>query len=77
MVIQAWCSTPPSLPTIVGMAVETMVWSRLESSMPAMRAEKMIQMRLWVSSSGSAAGVVLTAALIALLRKGWAGLKWT
>ena len=42
--------------------------------MPAMRAEKMIQMRFWVSSSGSAAGLVLTAALIALLRKGWAGL---
>ena len=55
MVIQAWCSTPPSLPTMVGMAVETMVWSRLESSMPAIRAEKMIQMRFWVSSSGSAA----------------------
>ncbi|MNI98342.1 hypothetical protein D3C73_1571710 [compost metagenome] len=55
MVIHAWCSTPPSLPTMVGMAVETMVWSRLDSSMPAISAEKMIQIRFWVSSSGSAA----------------------
>ncbi|BDZ47786.1 hypothetical protein GCM10025867_00270 [Frondihabitans sucicola] len=51
MVIQAWFSTPPSWPTIVGMAVETMVWSRLESSMPAMSAAKMIQMRRWVRIS--------------------------
>ena len=67
MVIQAWCSTPPSLPTIVGIAVETMVWSRLDNSMPAIRAEKMIQMRFWVSSSGPAAGVVRTEVLIAVL----------
>ena len=45
---------------MVGMAVETMVWSRLESSMPAMSAEKMIQMRRWVSSSGPAAALGLT-----------------
>src|SRR6478736_681700 len=36
------------------MAVETMVWSRLESSMPAMSAEKMIQMRFCVSRTGAA-----------------------
>src|SRR3954453_3377082 len=53
VVIQAWFSTPPSLPTIVGIAVETMVWSRLESSIPAISAEKMIQMRRWGSSNGS------------------------
>jgi hypothetical protein len=29
-----------------------MVWSRLASIMPAISAEKMIQMRFWVSSSG-------------------------
>jgi hypothetical protein len=70
VVIQAWCSTPPSLPTMVGMAVETMVWSRLESSMPAISAEKMIQMRFWVSSSGPAAALELTAVLMAVLLRG-------
>src|SRR5919112_859660 len=58
VVIHAWCSTPPSLPTMVGIAVETMVWSRLESSMPAISAEKMIQIRFWVSSRGPAAVVL-------------------
>ena len=38
---------------MVGIAVETMVWSRLESSIPAMRALKMIQMRRLVSSRGA------------------------
>ena len=52
MVIHTWWSTPPSWPTIVGMAVDTIVWSRLESSMPAMRALKMIQMRRFVSRKG-------------------------
>ena len=65
VVIHVWCSTPPSLPTMVGMAVETMVWSRLESIIPAIRAEKMIQIRFWVSRSGSPA---LSAVLIESLR---------
>ncbi len=41
---------------MVGMAVETMVWSREESIIPAISAEKMIQMRRWVSSKGAAPG---------------------
>src|SRR5690349_20092775 len=53
VVIHTWCETPPSSPTIVGMAVDTIVWSRLDSSMPAIRAEKMIQMRRCVSRNGA------------------------
>ena len=30
------CSTPPKSPTIVGSAVETIVWSRAASAIPAM-----------------------------------------
>src|SRR3954464_5612661 len=36
------------------MAVDTIVWSRLDSSMPAIRALKMIQIRRWVSRRGGA-----------------------
>src|SRR6478736_3627386 len=53
VVIHTWCETPPSSPTMVGMAVDTIVWSRLDSSIPAMRAEKMIQMRRCVSRNGA------------------------
>lgn len=33
---QLMCPAPPRSPTMVGRAVETMVWSRAESSMPSM-----------------------------------------
>lgn len=38
---QAWCSTPSSSPTIVGMAVDTIVWSKVARNIAAMSAEKM------------------------------------
>jgi hypothetical protein len=68
VVIQTWWSTPPSSPTMVGIAVETMVWSRLDRSMPAMSAEKMIQMRRCVSRSGAGA--------VAVMGSVRAGLRW-
>src|SRR3954470_20211215 len=48
--------TPPRSPTMVGIAVETMVWSRLDMSMPASRAEKIRLIRRRVSTIGGAAG---------------------
>src|SRR3954452_23417187 len=50
--------TPPRSPTTVGIAVETMVWSRLDMSMPASRAEKIRLIRRRVSTIGGAAGSV-------------------
>src|SRR3954468_17790525 len=50
--------TPPRSPTMVGIAVETMVWSRLDMSMPASRAEKIRLIRRRVSTIGGAAGSV-------------------
>src|SRR3954466_13131815 len=49
--------TPPRSPTIVGMAVDTIVWSRLDMSMPASRAEKIRLIRRRVSTIGGAAGL--------------------
>src|SRR4051812_2088240 len=51
------CETPPRSPTMVGIAVETMVWSRLDMSMPASRAEKIRLIRRRVSTIGGAAGL--------------------
>src|SRR3954447_24264182 len=52
--IQAMCETPPRSPTIVGIAVETMVWSRAAMSMPASSAEKMMLIRRRVRTIGGA-----------------------
>src|SRR3954466_4619092 len=52
---------------MVGMAVETMVWSREESIMPAISAEKMIQMRRCVSSNGAGPGGVGGAVVVAMV----------
>src|SRR5215212_10226286 len=49
------CETPPRSPTIVGIAVETIVWSRLDTSMPAISAEKIRLIRRRVSTMGAAA----------------------
>src|SRR5688572_3824415 len=69
VVTQAMCETPPSSPTIVGIAVETMVWSRLETSMPASSAEKISLIRRLVSTSGAplAAAVSRVAVCIEIL----------
>src|SRR3954462_12877272 len=55
VVTQAMCDTPPRSPTMVGIAVETIVWSRLDTSMPASSAAKMTLMRRRVRTSGGAA----------------------
>src|SRR3954470_11826860 len=47
--------TPPRSPTIVGIAVETIVWSRLDISMPASRAEKIRLIRRRVRTIGGGA----------------------
>src|SRR3954468_23634667 len=49
------CEMPPRSPTIVGIAVETIVWSRLDTSMPAISAEKIRLIRRRVSTMGAAA----------------------
>src|SRR5215212_2597895 len=48
------CETPPRSPTMVGIAVETMVWSSAAMSMPASSAEKMRLTRRLVSTIGDA-----------------------
>src|SRR3954447_16803295 len=60
------CETPPRSPTIVGMAVETIVWSRLDISMPASSAEKMMLIRRRVSTIGGAATSVGGACMVLL-----------
>src|SRR3954447_8497257 len=52
VVIHAMCETPPRSPTMVGMAVETIVWSSAAMSMPASRAEKMMLIRRRVRTIG-------------------------
>src|ERR1700759_254189 len=70
VVIHTWFSTPPRSPTMVGMAVETIVWSRLLSSIPAISALKMIQMRRLVSSSGAGAMAVMGSVRSRVVRGG-------
>src|SRR6476469_46845 len=48
------CETPPRSPTIVGIEVETMVWSRAAMSMPARSAEKIRVTRRCVRTIGTA-----------------------
>src|SRR4051794_33735630 len=55
VVTHAMCDTPPRSPTMVGIAVETIVWSRAAMSMPASRAEKMRLIRRRVSTMGAGA----------------------
>src|SRR5438094_27851 len=50
------CDTPPRSPTMVGIDVETMVWSSAAMSMPASSAEKIRLIRRRVSTIGGAAG---------------------
>src|SRR5688500_10900421 len=56
VVIHAMWETPPSSPTMVGIAVDTMVWSRAAMSMPASRAPKIVLIRRRVRTSGTAPG---------------------
>src|SRR5215218_7030724 len=49
------CETPPRSPTMVGIAVETIVWSRAAISMPASSAEKIRLTRRRVRTMGGAA----------------------
>src|SRR3712207_8878639 len=53
------CETPPRSPTMVGIAVETMVWSRLETSIPAISAEKMRLIRRRVRTNSGASSVAV------------------
>src|SRR5919112_3513733 len=59
VVTQAMCETPPRSPTIVGIAVETMVWSRLETSIPAISAAKTRLIRRRVRTNGGASSVAV------------------
>src|SRR3954471_12349534 len=61
VVIHAMCETPPRSPTMVGIAVETMVWSRAAISMPASSAAKIVLIRRRVSTIGGAAASVIGA----------------
>src|SRR3712207_9433079 len=62
------CETPPRSPTIVGIAVETIVWSRLETSIPAISAEKTRLIRRRVRTNGGASsGAVGVGACTGLL----------
>src|SRR3954454_24220022 len=49
------CETPPRSRTMVGMAVETIVWSSAAMSMPASRAEKIRLIRRRVRTIGGGA----------------------
>src|SRR3954451_25269048 len=51
------CETPPRSPTMVGIAVETIVWSSAAMSMPASRAEKIRLIRRRVRTIGGAADI--------------------
>src|SRR3954452_5328986 len=53
---------------MVGIAVETIVWSRLDTSMPASSAAKMTLMRRRVRTSGGAAAGAL--GMVLLKRRG-------
>jgi hypothetical protein len=50
---ESW-STPPRSPTIVGSAVETIVWSSEASSIASSRPEKVSSTRAWLVSAGAA-----------------------
>src|SRR4051812_42426687 len=54
VVIHAMWETPPRSPTMVGIAVDTIVWSRAAMSMPASSAEKMRLTRRRVRTIGGA-----------------------
>ncbi len=49
MTTQAMWAPPPRSPTMVGSAVETMVWSRAARSMPSIKAPMMSNTRRWGS----------------------------
>jgi hypothetical protein len=50
---QAMCDPPLRSPTIVGSAVDTIVWSSAASSMPSMSAPMMSRMRRRPSPGGA------------------------
>src|SRR3954451_18648830 len=62
--------TPPRSPTMVGIAVDTVVWSRAAMSMPARSAEKMRLTRRLVKTIGGAVRSVGGACKRALLGGG-------
>ena len=49
VITQAMCDPPLRSPTIVGSAVDTMVWSSAASSMPSIRAPMIRKIRRWLS----------------------------
>ncbi len=49
VITQAMCDPPRRSPTIVGSAVDTMVWSSAASSMPSIRAPIIRKIRRWLS----------------------------
>src|SRR3954468_11803635 len=61
------CETPPRSPTIVGIAVDTMVWSSAAISIPASSAEKMMLIRRRVSTMTGAAVSEVGACMAELL----------
>ena len=56
MTTQAMWAPPPRSPTMVGRAVETIVWSSAASSMPSIRAPMMSSTRRWLSPSIASPG---------------------
>src|SRR6478735_7243379 len=73
---QDTCAPPPRSPTMVGRAVETMVWSRAASSIPSMIVPKtrLIWRRLRVGATGGAiAEVEDTQSTVAPHRPPWTG----
>ena len=64
MTTQDMCPAPPRSPTIVGSAVDTIVWSRAASSIPSTTVTKtrFIRRRSWPASADGADALVDTAA---------------
>ncbi len=62
MTTQAMWAPPPRSPTMVGRAVDTIVWSNAARSMPSIRAPIMSNTRRWLSPSIASPGpAVITA----------------
>ncbi len=61
---QPWCSTPFSSPTMVGIAVPTMVWSREDRNIEAIRAPKISQIVRWLRTTSGLSGAVVAAWLM-------------
>lgn len=57
---QAMCPPPPRSATMVGSAVDTIVWSSAASSMPSTMVTKTMLVRRRLSGGGPAGGAVVT-----------------